>query len=283
MGRERRDTGPPLPPGPGGVLPILVSVGLVAFLLAGFLTLGAIIEWLRPGGLDDPVNLLLVGLVAFPLSVFVGLRIDPAGFESLRTGLGAGPTRTATATFAILFGLAAVLPLSEVDNMVQHFLPLSDEEQRALFKLVAFDGWTSQLAKVLAIAVVTPIGEEILFRGIILRWLRRSYGRLLAILGSAVLFSAAHLSLRMLLPIFLLGLAFGWVADRARSALPTIGAHAAYNAVPFLFPPDVADVPGWTPAPGSEPAHLPALWVVGSAATCLVLLYLIWWSTLRRD
>ena len=54
MERDHRVSGPPLPPGPGGVLPLLLSFGLVVFLLAGFLTMGTIVESLRPGGLDAP-------------------------------------------------------------------------------------------------------------------------------------------------------------------------------------------------------------------------------------
>lgn len=283
MERERRESGPPLPPGPGGSWPLVVSVALVAFLLAGFLTLGALVEWLRPGGLRDPVNLLLVGLAVFPLTVLVGLRLDPDGFDRLRSGLTLGPARTSTGVFALLFGLAAVLPLAELDNLLQYLVPQDAAERTELLRLVAFDGWGSQLAKVFAIAVVTPIGEELIFRGILLRWLRRSYGRLAALAASSVLFGAAHLSLRLFLPTLLLGLAFGWMVDRGRSVLPAIGAHAAYNAVPFLISPDVADVPGWTPAADAGIAHLPPLWVVGSSAACVVLLYLIWWSTLRRD
>ncbi|MBN1773324.1 MAG: CPBP family intramembrane metalloprotease [Deltaproteobacteria bacterium] len=283
MERERRESGPPLPPGPGGAWPVLVSVALVAFLLAGMFTLAALVEWLRPGGILDPVNLLLVGLAIFPLTVLVGLRIDPDGFARLRDGLTLGPARTSTTVFALLLGLAAVLPVAELDNLLQYLVPQDPEERRQLLRMMSFEGWASQLAKVFAIAVVTPIGEELIFRGILLRWLRRSYGRLPALLGSSVLFAVAHLSLRGLLPYVLLGLAFGWVVDRSRSVLPAIGAHAAYNAVPFLFPPELADVPGWTPAADAAIAHLPSLWVVGSSAACVVLLYLIWWSTLRRD
>ena len=283
MERDHRVSGPPLPPGPGGVLPLLLSFGLVVFLLAGFLTMGTIVESLRPGGLDDPMNLLLVGLVIFPLTIYVGLRLDPAGFDTLRNGLGVGPVRPVTAGFGLAFGLAALLPVAEIENLMSHFLPRAVEEQTAMLKLIAFDGWLGHLAKVLALAVITPVGEELIFRGIMLRWLRRSYGRLISIVVSAVLFSAAHLSLTSFVGFLCLGLALGWIADRAHSALPTIGAHAAYNAVPFLFPPDAVDVPGLLSAPGDEIAHLPAAWVAGSAAVCFVLLYLIWWSTLRKD
>jgi hypothetical protein len=283
MEPQRRDSGPPLPPGPGGALPLLASTALVAFLLAGFLTLGALIEWLRPGGSEDPFNLLLVGLAIFPLTVLVGLRLDADGFASLPDGLALRPTRAATAALAVLFGLAAVLPLAELDNILQLVFPLGDEERTVLLRLIAYDGWAPHLAKVFAIAVITPLGEEIIFRGIVLRWLRRSYGRLAGILVSSLLFATAHLSLRLFVTVLVLGLAFGWIADRARSVLPTIGAHAAYNAVPFLFPPEVTDLPGWTPTADPTIGHLPTLWVVGSAAACIVLAYLIWWTTLRRE
>jgi membrane protease YdiL (CAAX protease family) len=283
MERERRDSGPPLPSGPGGAYPVLVSIGIVIFMLAGLVTLGAVVEWVRPGGSDDPINLLFAGLAIFPLTVLVALRLDPEGFDTLRGGLGLRPSRSATAVLALLFGLAAVLPLAELDNILQAFFPLDEAERTVLLKLLGYQDWTSHLAKVLAIAVITPIGEEIIFRGIILRWLRRSYGRLAAVAVSSLLFATAHLSLRMFLTVLLLGIAFGWIADRARTVLPTIGAHAAYNAVPFLFPPQVADVPGWAPTADATAAHLPALWVVGSAAACIVLLYLIWWTTLRRE
>jgi membrane protease YdiL (CAAX protease family) len=283
MEPERRDSGPPLPPGPGGALPVLVSVALVAFLLAGFLTLGSLVEWLRPGGIDDPVNLLFVGLVVFPLTIFAGLRLDPAGFDDLGAGLGIRPPRMRTAVFALLFGVAAVLPLAELDNVVQSFLPLSAEEQTALLQLMSFEDWLSHLAKIGAIAVVTPIGEEIIFRGVMLRWLRRAYGRAAALLVSSFLFGLAHLSLRLFVPVFLLGLAFAWIADRSRSVLPTIAAHAAYNAVPFLFPPETTELSGWTPSPDRAVGHLPPLWVVGASVVCLVLLVLIGWSTPRRD
>jgi membrane protease YdiL (CAAX protease family) len=283
MEHERRDSGPPLPPGPGGAYPVLVSIAIVVFLLAGLVTVHAVVDWVRPGGNDDPINMLFAGLAVFPLTVLVALQLDREGFDTLRGGLGLRPSRSATVILALLFGLAAVLPLAELDNILQGVFPLDEAERTALLKLYGYEDWTAHLAKVLALAVVTPIGEEIIFRGIVLRWLRRSYGRLAAVAVSSLLFAAAHLSLRNFLIILLLGIAFGWIADRARSVLPTICAHAAFNGVPLLILSQIADVPGFVPTADTSAAHLPTLWVVGSSAACIVLLYLIWWTTLRRN
>ena len=57
MDEERRESGPPLPPAAGGFLPLALSLALAAFLLSAFATLGTLAEYVRPGGLRDPMNL----------------------------------------------------------------------------------------------------------------------------------------------------------------------------------------------------------------------------------
>ena len=65
--------------------------------------------------------------------------------------------------------------------------------------------------------------------------------------------------------------------------MPAVATHTLYNATPFLLPPGAFDIPGWAPAPGETVQHLPAPLVVGGGAACLILVYAVWWSTLKRD
>ena len=82
-----------------------------------------------------------------------------------------------------------------------------------------------------AIVVFAPIAEELFFRGIVFNaWLREA-GRTWAYVGSAALFAAIHLSLESLLPIFLLGLALGWVYQRTGTLLTPITMHATVNGI----------------------------------------------------
>jgi membrane protease YdiL (CAAX protease family) len=84
---------------------------------------------------------------------------------------------------------------------------------------------------VAATVVFAPIAEELFFRGIAFNaWLREA-GRIWAYVGSAALFAAIHLSLESLLPIFLLGLALGWVYQRTGSLLAPIAMHATVNGI----------------------------------------------------
>jgi membrane protease YdiL (CAAX protease family) len=80
------------------------------------------------------------------------------------------------------------------------------------------------------IAVVTPIAEEVLFRGVIQPKLGQLIKEKDALIVQAALFSALHLSPVILVTHFILGLAFGWLRLRTRSLVPGILLHAAWNA-----------------------------------------------------
>jgi hypothetical protein len=98
-------------------------------------------------------------------------------------------------------------------------------------------------ANVLTAGLIAPIGEELLYRGVITQaWARQSSARR-AILFSAVVFAFAHtltvggtsvgdaasvaaVAFIVRLP---LGIALGWLWIRRRSIIATIALHAAYN------------------------------------------------------
>jgi membrane protease YdiL (CAAX protease family) len=100
-------------------------------------------------------------------------------------------------------------------------------------------------ANALTAGLIAPIGEELLYRGVIAQaWARQSSARR-AILFSAIVFAFAHtlavvgtsvgdgvslaaVAFVVRLP---LGVALGWLWIRRRSLLATIALHSAYNLV----------------------------------------------------
>ncbi len=81
--------------------------------------------------------------------------------------------------------------------------------------------------------VLAPITEEILFRGLILGWLRARWGVWVGAIVSAGLFSVVHLSLGAFLPLFALGLLLAYIAVRTGSIFCSMLYHALFNAVSF--------------------------------------------------
>lgn len=82
--------------------------------------------------------------------------------------------------------------------------------------------------------VVAPIGEEILFRGVILTGLLHKLSAGRAILLSTVLFGAAHANLTQFPVSLVLGLSLGWLFVRTRSIGLCIALHLLHNAI-FVY------------------------------------------------
>jgi membrane protease YdiL (CAAX protease family) len=89
--------------------------------------------------------------------------------------------------------------------------------------------WFDVLA-VFNTVILAAVCEEALFRGFLLRGLKRVIGGDAAIIVSAALFALGHDSYLALLPIFSFGLILGYVYDRTGSLWVPIGFHAAFNA-----------------------------------------------------
>ncbi len=99
--------------------------------------------------------------------------------------------------------------------------------------------------------VTAALPEEIVYRGLLQPRLERVAGRTVAVLGTALLFTAWHLPSRYVLasgvegsagdfasvllgtgvPVFVVGLIFGLLYDRYRRLLPLIAAHWGIDAV----------------------------------------------------
>jgi membrane protease YdiL (CAAX protease family) len=86
----------------------------------------------------------------------------------------------------------------------------------------------------LKVAVVAPIIEETLFRGIIMHGLMRNYKKWYAILLSGILFSIFHLNPWQMTYTFFLGLFLGWLMIRTRSLPLCIIAHSINNIIVLL-------------------------------------------------
>ncbi|HTY37414.1 MAG TPA: type II CAAX endopeptidase family protein [Bacteroidota bacterium] len=118
---------------------------------------------------------------------------------------------------------------------------------------------TADLIARFGIGIVLPlfmagIPEEFVYRGILQTRLELQFGRIFAILTTALLFTCWHLPTRFLLargvegsagdfgsvlmgtgiPVFVVGLIFGLSWDRYRSILPLIAAHWGIDIIPQI-------------------------------------------------
>jgi len=126
---------------------------------------------------------------------------------------------------------AMILCMSVVQELLLRFAPMSAWEEAMFNRMM--DGGPGA---VVAICILAPVLEEMLFRGIILRSFLQQYSRRQAIVSSALLFGCAHLNLYQFAVGLLVGVMLGWLYERTRSLIPCIALHGAYNTgITFLY------------------------------------------------
>ena len=92
-------------------------------------------------------------------------------------------------------------------------------------------GWWGAFFKV---AIVAPVVEELIFRGLILQGFRRRYNGFVAVFMSALLFALFHLNPWQFPTTFILGLLLGWIMLRTDNILLAILGHSINNALVLL-------------------------------------------------
>ena len=122
--------------------------------------------------------------------------------------------------------LGASLPMLSIERWLTILLPVPGFLKSVFSSIITPDDLAGSM--ILAM-VVAPIGEEILFRGVMLRGFRSVYGPTKGVLYSALLFGLVHLNPYQFVAGFLLGLFLGFLYVRTDSLVLPVIAHAVYN------------------------------------------------------
>lgn len=163
-------------------------------------------------------------LVLVPLAFVLSQKGNP-------TKLGLRRPEGRLVVAALLIGASQWFVNLTVVELIDHWIGLpSDGIERLESVAVA----PSLGISLFAVALMPAIGEEILFRGVLARGLATRFVPAVAIIASAIVFSAFHMSLVQAAPTFLLGLVYGYLALHARSCVPTMIAHLVNNTLAIL-------------------------------------------------
>ena len=97
------------------------------------------------------------------------------------------------------------------------------------------DGWLMSLMPILATSLIAPIGEELIFRGVLQSVLTIRFGVWVGVIGSAFVFALIHADLVLFLPIFCMGLLFGALYRITGSLWAPIWLHMLNNLFASLM------------------------------------------------
>lgn len=113
--------------------------------------------------------------------------------------------------------------------IIDAFLPEDKLALESLGNLIS-----GGLATFIAVCIIAPLMEELLFRGVILGGFLRRYEPTKAIVLSSVLFSLFHWNIYQMPSAFILGALLGWLYYISRSIWPSVFAHFFNNLLVYI-------------------------------------------------
>lgn len=117
--------------------------------------------------------------------------------------------------------------------LVSQILPQVNLEQEQEVVFTAASGTPQLIMAFLALVVIAPLVEEMIFRGLMLPPLIKRFGLTFGIFFSSLLFAAIHLQINVAIVTFIMGWILAWLYLKSRSLVPAIIFHSLKNLVAF--------------------------------------------------
>lgn len=228
---------------------LILFVGLFLGMLGGELLAGGLMLLLVPMP-EDPASFVIPGWAAqVAKGVWLGIVLaiayylqqrrdvsptvfgwprkrDSLGWHVLATMIALGATVAAWAFSAVLVvGIMMAAP---------HMMEDTAQSRIEFMSMIPRESWYSSMVLMLLVATQ----EELLFRGLLLPYLRRLSGSwLIAVMISCLIFAVLHYQQGVLgiIQIELLALAFAIVYITTRSLIAVIMAHFLFNFIQIQF------------------------------------------------
>ncbi|GAA2003746.1 type II CAAX endopeptidase family protein [Brevibacterium samyangense] len=243
-------TGEPTPPAslPAGISgkSLLAALGIALGSAVVFFGAAVVVLLVLPDGRALVAPVLASAIFLQALSAFIGLVLVARRYRVARSALGL--VRPSWRLLHALWQVPAAIVVLLLVQAVFLVGILGDpnaaasETNGSVDRLLANAGALTALFAFLGMAVLTPLWEELFFRGYLMGWLRgrfagarsaglRSLAVLLAIVLSAVAFAAVHLVPVLLPYLFALGLCAGYLRWFHRNLWGGVALHMCINTI----------------------------------------------------
>lgn len=211
-----------------------LGLGVIALLGGQMVALLALLWWTGQGVAywvelgRDGIAVTLVICISTPVQVLLLALMARLKRASAADYLGLMLPRKHDLLYGVLATLLFIIVGDGISWLLGH--NVVTQFQLDIYRTASAAGWLPWLW--LTIVVITPIGEETLFRGFLFRgWQRSPRDAWLAIAATALLWAAIHVQydLYVIAQIFVCGLLFGWLRWVSGSTILTMLLHGLVN------------------------------------------------------
>lgn len=175
---------------------------------------------------SDSMTLIIISVISSILTIVIFLwrKWSPFHRDYVKT------RPWAVIAWVILLALGSILPLEWIYEQTGMVMP---EHYVRIFTAIMGERWGY-----LALGILAPVAEEMVFRGAILRTLLSVFKDKMAwfaIFISALLFGVVHGNILQGLHATFIGLLLGWMYHRSGSIIPGVVYHWVNNTVVYVM------------------------------------------------
>ncbi len=216
---------------------IFSAFGIVLFsLFSAFLSGGIVMSI----GLSSPEEIqknytflsFIVGqtFMIIPLVIFLLFKKEPL-LKTLRIN----PVAISILLYTFIFSLGLIILFDEIDRLIQIFRP-APQYINDLNTLLQTESILGFFLLFTAIAIIAPIGEELLFRGFLQQYLEKYWRDITkAILIIALFFAFIHMNPYWFIQIYMLGIILGFLSWKTNSIFPSLILHNLNNTIALML------------------------------------------------
>ena len=214
---------------------LMVFVPVIAYFAVAE-SVAIILYFLRENGvvnIDGTVSQLIQTLFALPVVFFVFLRPEIRNYkkwhETQQAGSFPGKFRITDAILSVVLMLTGSYALNNFAGLV------NIAQYSASYESIENSFYSGNIVcELAAFVILSPLAEEVLYRGVVFLYIKRTLGMWPAIVISAIMFAVFHMNLVQLIYALILGFYLSIVMERSENLwIPIIG-HVAANALSVI-------------------------------------------------
>ncbi|MDP2724402.1 MAG: type II CAAX endopeptidase family protein [Bacteroidales bacterium] len=187
--------------------------------------------------LFGPVNILLNNVLGREISFLIYYLLAMGvpfvivhSIRSKRTGISKYNLSLSSVKIMVLVTISTIAIQTGIISPIVNLLPMPEFMKKIFLELANQNG----IFSFVAIVIVAPILEELIFRGIILNGLLRKYSPAKSIIISSILFGIVHLNPWQFIGALIIGLFSGWIYYKTRKLTLAIMIHFVNNLIAFI-------------------------------------------------
>lgn len=173
----------------------------------------------------------LVSILAYAMTAVSVFIFYKARKKSVSENTGIKKFKASAIPFALLAGIS----LNYFVTFAMAVIPIPEALQERYDEIYSFLGEGNFIIEFISVAVLAPIIEELVFRGLCYRYARRSFPAFAAALISGAVFGIAHGNLISFVFTTVLGIVLAYAYEISGSIVPSMLIHIGFNAGSYIL------------------------------------------------